>query len=106
MNRTLIVLALTLSALPAAAKDPVKLFDGKDIAKWYTFLKEHGVDKDPNGTFTINDGVLRISGQDFGGLLTRDEYSNYKVEAEYAWGGKVWPPRDKTARDSGLLVHC
>lgn len=106
MNRILSLMTLaTLSLSAAAAKDPVKLFDGKDIAKWYTFLKDHGVDKDPNGTFTVKDGVLRISGQDFGGLVTRDEYSNYKIEVEYAWGGKVWPPRDKTARDSGLLVH-
>jgi hypothetical protein len=107
MNRALVFLAfLTLSISAARAKEPVKLFDGKDIAKWYTFLKDHGVDKDPNGTFTVKDGVLRISGQDFGGLLTRDEYENYKVEMEWAWGGKVWPPREKGARDSGLLVHC
>lgn len=107
MTRALVLLAfVSLIASPIAAKEPVQLFDGKDIAKWYSFLKEHGVDKDPNGTFTVKEGVLRISGQDFGGLLTRDEYSNYKVEVEYAWGGKVWPPRDKTARDCGLLVHC
>ena len=37
--------------------------------------------------------------------MTRDEYANYRVELVWAWGGKVWPPRDKTARDSGLLVH-
>jgi hypothetical protein len=90
----------------AHAAEPVALFDGKDIAHWYTFLRDHGKDKDPNGTFTVRDGILRISGQDFGGLLTRDEYANFEVRMEYAWGGKVWPPRDKTARDSGLLVHC
>jgi hypothetical protein len=102
---TLVTFA-TVSFSIVNAKDPVKLFDGKDIAKWYTFLREHKVDKDPNGTFTVKDGVLRISGQDFGGLVTRDEYSNYSVEIEYTWGGKVWPGRDKTARDSGFLVHC
>lgn len=96
---------IAFSVSGAQASDPIKLFDGKDISKWYTFLKDHGVDKDPNGTFTVKDGVLRISGQDFGGLVTRDEYSNYKVEVEYSWGGKVWAPRDKTARDSGFLVH-
>jgi Domain of Unknown Function (DUF1080) len=91
--------------VPARAAEPVVLFDGKDIARWYTFLRDHGKDKDPNDAFTVKDGVLRISGQDFGGLVTRDEYSNYELRAEYAWGGKVWPPRDKTARDSGLIVH-
>jgi hypothetical protein len=91
---------------PAQAGEPIALFDGKDIAKWYTFLRDHGKNKDPNSNFNIRDGILRISGQDFGGLTTRDEYSNYELQMEYAWGGKVWPPREKTARDSGLILHA
>jgi hypothetical protein len=106
MTRALGLLVLCAATLPPArAGEPVALFDGKDTAKWYTFLRDHGKDKDPNGTFTIRDGILRILGRDFGGLITRDEYANYDVQLEYAWGGKVWPPREKTARDSGLLVH-
>lgn len=106
MTRTLAWLTLCCAALaPAPAAEPVALFDGKSLGKWYTFLKDHGKDKDPNGTFTVRDGVLRVSGREWGGLVTRDEYANYRLEAEYAWGGKVWPPREKTARDSGLLVH-
>jgi hypothetical protein len=107
MTRALLLLMLYAAILPQAwAGDPVALFNGKDTARWYTFLRDHGKDKDPGGNFTIRDGILRISGQDFGGLLTRDEYTNYEVRFEYAWGGKVWPPREKTARDSGLIVHC
>jgi hypothetical protein len=107
MTRALGLLLLYAVTLPLArAGEPVALFDGKDTAKWYTFLRDHGKDKDPNGNFTIHDGILRISGRDFGGLLTRDEYANYEVRLEYAWGGKVWPPREKTARDSGVIVHC
>jgi hypothetical protein len=107
MTRSLGLLLLCAATLPTArAGEPIALFDGKDTARWYTFLRDHGKDKDPNGTFTIHDGILRISGQDFGALITRDEYANYEVRMEYAWGGKVWPPREKTARDSGLLVHC
>ena len=100
---------LILSAaivFPARAAEPVALFDGKDMSKWYTFLRDHGQDKDPNDNFSIKDGILRISGQDFGGLTTRDEYANYEVEVVYAWGGKVWPPREKTARDCGLILHA
>ena len=106
MTRALGLLLLCAATLTSArAGEPVALFDGKDTAKWYTFLRDHGKNKDPNDTFTIRDGILRISGQDFGGLITRDEYANYEVRLEYAWGGKVWPPREKTARDSGLIVH-
>jgi hypothetical protein len=107
MTRVLGLLILFAPVLaPARAGEPIALFDGKDMARWYTFLRDHGKDRDPNGTFTVKDGILRISGQDFGGLTTRDEYANYEVEVVYAWGGKVWPPRDKTARDSGLILHA
>ncbi len=106
MTRALGLLLLCTATLsPARAGEPVALFDGKDIARWYTFLRDHGKDNDPNGNFTVRDGVLHILGKDFGGLVTRDEYANYEVRMEYAWGGKVWPPREKTARDSGLIVH-
>lgn len=100
----LLLCAATLSS--ARAGQPVPLFDGKDMNKWYPFLRDHGKDKDPNGNFSVKNGVLRISGQDWGGLTTRDEYTNYEVEVVYAWGGKVWPPREKTARDCGLLLHA
>jgi hypothetical protein len=106
MKRFLGILILCVSLSPAQAGEPVALFEGKDLSKWYTFLRDHGRDKDPNGTVSIQDGVLRISGQDWGGLTTRDEYSNYEVEVVYAWGGKVWPPREKNARDSGLILHA
>ncbi len=100
------LLMFCAATLPLArAGEPVALFDGKDTAKWYTFLRDHGKNKDPNGNFTIRDGILRISGQDFGGLITRNEYANYEVQLEYTWGSKVWPPREKTARDSGLILH-
>jgi hypothetical protein len=98
-------LCLVILAAPAFAAEPVVLFDGKDPGKWYTYLRDQGKDKDPNGNFTVKDGVLRIAGRDSGGLVTKDEYANYTIELVWAWGGKVWPPRDKTARDSGLLVH-
>jgi hypothetical protein len=68
-------------------------------------LRDHGKDTDPNGNFTVRDGILRVAGRDWGGLVTRDEYADYELTAEYAWGKKVWPPREKTARDSGLLLH-
>src|SRR5262249_27356932 len=99
----LVLFAVTLA--PVRATEPVALFDGQHTSKWYTYFKDHGKDKDPNGTVSVKDGILRISGQDFGGLITRDEYANYEVEVVWAWGGKVWPPREKTARDSGLIMH-
>jgi hypothetical protein len=107
MTRPFGLLLLSAAILsPARGGEPVALFDGKDMSRWYTFLRDHGKDKDPNGTVSVKDGVLRISGQDWGGLTTRDEYTNYEVEVVYAWGGKVWPGREKNARDCGLILHA
>jgi len=89
----------------AAAKTPLLQFNGKDLTGFYGYLDKHKYD-DPDGVFTIAEGAIRISGKEFGGLTTRDEFSNYRLVAEWKWGGKTWPPRVENARDSGILLHC
>jgi hypothetical protein len=90
-----------------------RLFNQQDLTGFYTFLGSPGKGappigkgKDPNKVFTVKDGLLRISGQDMGALLTAKEYQNYHLTVEYRWGQKSWPPREKLRRDSGILLHC
>lgn len=104
-NLIMLVLCGFLHAGISQAAEPIPLFDGKGLDHWYVFLKDHGKDKDPNGNFSVKDGVLRISGKDWGGIVTKKEFGNYRLEVEFAWSGKVWPPREKVARDCGLIVH-
>jgi hypothetical protein len=109
--------------LPASADDAPKpgaaipLFNGKDLTNFYTYLGPPtkgapplGKNNDPKKVFTVveEDGrpAIRISGEVWGGLTTEKEYENYKLVVEFKWGRKVWPPREKAARDSGVLVHC
>jgi hypothetical protein len=107
-------LLLALPAAPAGDKDDtLHLFNGKDLSNFYTWLaapKEGqepiGKNHDPDKVFTVHDGVLRISGQDWGGLITEKEYEDYHLTAEYKWGDRTWPPREDRARDSGLVLHC
>jgi hypothetical protein len=84
---------------------PVFAFNGKDLTGFYTYLHDHKYD-DPNRVFTVRDGLIRISGQEFGGLTTKEAYGDYHLIAEWKWGGKTWPPRVDRARDSGILLHC
>ena len=84
---------------------PVLEFNGKDLTGFYTYLHDHKYD-DPEKVFTVRDGMLRISGEEFGGLTTAQEYTNYHLVTEWKWGGTTWPPRDRNARDSGILLHC
>ncbi|HZT80959.1 MAG TPA: DUF1080 domain-containing protein, partial [Gemmataceae bacterium] len=52
------------------------------------------------------DGMIRVSGEEFGGLVTEKEYENYHLVVEFKWGEKTFAPREKGARDSGILLHC
>src|SRR5205085_2504843 len=80
-------------------------FDGRDLSSFYTWLKDRGRDTDPEHVFSVVDGAIRISGQEWGCLTTREEFENYRLTAEYRWGDKTWPPRANNARDTGLLLH-
>jgi hypothetical protein len=124
MNKLLIssfILALVLASLTETvfAKDPasspavgkksktskIHLFNGKDLNGWYTFLKGKGKNNDPNQVFTVQNGQIRISGEEFGCITTTEEFVNYTLEVEFKWGEKTFAPRVNNARDSGILLH-
>jgi hypothetical protein len=87
------------------AGEPIFQFNGRDLAGFYPYLRGRGHD-DPNNVFTVRDGLIVISGQEFGGLTTRDEFQNYHLITEWKWGERTWAPRKERSRDSGILVHC
>jgi hypothetical protein len=65
---------------------------------------------DPLKIFTveIQDGkpILRISGQIYAGLTSKEEFENYHFTCQFKWGEKKWEPRLNSKRDSGVLYHC
>lgn len=68
-----------------------------------------GYNKDHNQVFSILnelDGpVLRISGETYGCLFTRQSYKNYHLKLQVRWGDKKYEPRQNKLRDSGILYH-
>ncbi len=92
---------------PAA---PILLFNGRDLAPFYTWLVgDHYAD--PSRVFTVVpqiDGApaIRISGEKYGGIVTRQRYRRYRLILEFRWGLLAWPPRTARPRDSGVLVHA
>jgi len=83
----------------------IKLFNGHNLDGWYTFLQNRGRENDPKSVFTVIDGMIRISGEEWGCITTNAEYSNYKLIAEYKWGELTYQPRLENARDCGLLLN-
>ncbi len=108
-NKILILLALLLSAGMQSGftseKKKTQLFNGKNLDGWYTFLKGQGKNTDPKKVFTVENGMIRISGEEWGCITTNEEFSDYKLFVEFKWGEITYDPRIDRARDSGILLH-
>ncbi|MEP6594654.1 MAG: DUF1080 domain-containing protein [Ginsengibacter sp.] len=83
----------------------INLFNGKNLDGWYTFLQHNGRDNDPKKVFTVHEGLIHISGEEWGCITTKEEYSNYKLLVEFKWGTQTYAPRMDNARDNGILLH-
>ena len=93
-------------AAPITPTDsPIRLFNGKNLEGLYTWLSDAKYE-DPRKVFTVEDGLLHISGNGMGYICTKQRYKDYHLVAEYRWGEKTWLSRVKAARDSGIIVHC
>lgn len=99
---SLLLTAGSLFAEPVTGK--IKLFNGKNLDGWYTWSRDNGY-QDPKKVFTVANKVIRISGEEWGGIATKNVYRDYHLIVEWKWGGKTWGSRLDRARDSGILVH-
>jgi len=87
----------------------IHLFDGKSLDAFDTWLVDHH-HSDPNRVFTVIDQIdgapaIRVSGQGYGGIITKQRFRDYKLITEYRWGGITWGARKDKTRDSGILIH-
>jgi hypothetical protein len=118
---TLLALSGLLSGSPSAfaqkrsTSNWVSLFNGKDLTGWETYLRPSeaapdktpiGLNKDPHGVFKAENGMIHVSGQDWGGVFTKQSFSNYHLRFQVKFGKKKWPPREHVVADGGLLFHC
>ena len=99
--------------IPAFAKErpafksgePVFAFNGKDLNGFYVYTHDHKFE-DPKKVFSVADGMIRVSGEEYGGFATKQAFKDYHLIVEWKWGEKTWAPRDKATKDSGILLHC
>jgi len=108
--RLLASLALVTVAFATSTEIPphgaaITLFDGRDLANFDIFLKEHGLNNDPDHVFRVENGAIHVSGKEFGYLITKQEFANYYLRTEFKWGEATYAPRAGQARDSGILYH-
>jgi hypothetical protein len=99
------------------------LFNGKDLTGWDTYLGPKydtilkkrdttpiGLNIDPAHVFSVvemnGEKVIRISGENFGGISTTAEFENYHLQLQFKWGQLKWAPRKTGKRDSGLMYDA
>ncbi len=68
-----------------------------------------GYNKNVKNVFSIieenGQPVLKISGETYGCVFTKDEFENYHMKLKVRWGDKKWEPRLEKLKDSGVLYH-
>src|SRR5690606_15782306 len=113
MKRIILVVLVGMLAMIAkvdnsfaqVSQNTIHLFNGKNFDGWYKFIKDRGKDNDPKNVFTVKNGIINISGEEWGCITTNKEYKNYKLVVEYKWGTKTHGSRLNNARDNGILFH-
>ncbi|MBL8849755.1 MAG: DUF1080 domain-containing protein [Planctomycetaceae bacterium] len=88
---------------PIAPTEEIRLFDGT-LDAFYTWMKDTQYE-DPRDVFRITDGMIHVTGDGLGGLVTKKSYRDYHCVLEFKWGERTWNNRVTATRDSGLLVH-
>ncbi|MEW4923150.1 DUF1080 domain-containing protein [Algibacter sp. 2305UL17-15] len=68
-----------------------------------------GLNNDLKNIFTTTsengEVILNISGEIYGCISTKENYSNYHLSTLFRWGDKKWAPRLNAKRDTGILYH-
>lgn len=115
------MVALTLGSGSLQAEPQWQpLFNGKNLSGWDKYISMQpptndskfkptqirGLNNDPKKVFSVVDGSIRISGEEWGALTTRADFDNFDLVFEMKWGDKRWPPRQDALRDSGLLYFA
>ncbi|WP_161888235.1 3-keto-disaccharide hydrolase [Pontibacter russatus] len=74
-----------------------------------SLIKPIGYNRDTAGVFSMvqenGEPVLKVSGEVYGCVFTKQEFENYHLKLKVRWGDKKWVPRMDKLKDSGVLYH-
>ena len=116
----LMLYALIGTNLFAQNNKIVALFNGKNLHGWDTYIGPPlndsgklltdipiGLNNDPRNVFTVveqkGEKVIRISGENWGGISTKKEYADFHLQLLFKWGLLKWGQKKNKKRDSGLV---
>jgi len=130
LSTALLVTAASSSPLPGPAPTGWTPLLDATLSKWRTYeshrhvpgdrglpptdaqgkaLAPIGYDKNEANVFSVvqqqGQPMLRISGEIYGCLFTKQAYTNYDLKLKVKWGTQKWQPRLHEPRDSGILYN-
>ncbi len=95
------------------AKDWIPLFNGHDLTNWTVKIHHHEVAEDPENTFRVEDGMIKVRYDQYGdfndrfGHLYYDQpFSRFHLVVEYRFVGSLQSGAPEyTMRNSGVMFH-
>ena len=119
---TMLILFCTLN-ITAQKNYWTPLFNDKDLSGWDTYIGPPlddngkmisqtpvGLNNDPKKVFSVieqgSEKVIRISGEQWGGIATKNEFENFHLRLLFKWGKLTWGQKKTKKRDSGLLYFA
>ena len=104
-----VLVALQAPLLAADASGPgdfIRLFNGKNLEGFNTYLKGSGLNNDPKKVFRVRDGVIDVSGEEYGYFITKNTYENYHLKAEFKWGEETHSSAEGPAPGFRHFIPC
>lgn len=91
----------------------VSLFNGQDLEGWTPKIKGEPFGSDSLNTFRVEEGVLKVSYENydgfnnkFGHLFYKTAFSNYKLKLDYRFVGDQQAGVEEWAKkNSGIMIH-
>jgi hypothetical protein len=94
----LVCFVFLLSCAHRPGRQPLSLFNGKDLSGWHADVPEMDTNRNATSPFIVRNGLLVSLNKPGGHLITDAEYANYRLQVEYRFAG--------TPGNCGLLVHA
>lgn len=80
----------------ANAQKGIKLFNGKDLSNWNFVVDKNAMPAEQ--VYSVENGVIHITGKPIGYMYTKEKYSNYKLHVEWRW------PNGENNANSGIFL--
>lgn len=112
------ILAISLISCATTRNNPdeeewIQLFNGRNLENWIPKITGYEVNENFGNTFRVEDGVLKVSYDEydafnnrFGHLFYHEPFSYYLIGVEYRFAGEQAPEGPGWAlRNSGIMIH-